>query len=472
MAFILLGFIPLFFVFVKRSLVIFLLFLGLNIPQLLAQNIARMRQDDNFSYLKLDTNRFKSWDESLKYIPFILKSTISFGGEWREQYQSYHQVNFGDVPDNFITEDPHQIMHRVMLHANWEISPRFRVFAQLNNTLRFLNENPITSTLDQNALSFHQAFVDWEMSPKLVLRLGRQEYTWGLERLMALKEGPNTRQPFYGATLKWHQGNQKIDAFIANPIRQNKGVFDDVRSTEVLSGTVWNHTFSSKTDFFDAYYFFLESSLREYYLKKGLEARNTLGTRWYCETKTFNYDVEVAGQWGHFNDLTIRAFLFVYDFNYELKRHFYVGFSGNWVPGDVSNHDQQLNTFNTLYSRPPFGQTVSLNITNTLNLSPYIRYSDNHKWLTTLRASFVQRASLRDGIFTPNMSALLPVMGRQLDSNASGVADIFALETNYFANKHLAFQFELGYCAAGAYLKESGPGKDVQYLAARAAYKF
>lgn len=456
----------------KKSLFIIGIISSLFSPKILAQNIARMRQDDNFSYLKLDTNRIKTWDESLKYIPFIRRTTISFGGEWREQYQSYQHVNFGDVPDNFLTQNPHQIMHRVMLHANWEISTRFRIFTQLNNTLRFLNDNPITSTLDENALSLHQAFLEWNIQPNLALRLGKQEYTWGLERLMALKEGPNTRQPYYGATLKWHQGNQKIDAFLANPMKQNTGVFDDVRSSEVVSGTIWNHTFSSKRDFFDAYYFFMESSLREYYLKKGLEARNTLGTRWYSEKKTFNYDLEVAGQWGHFNDLSIQAFLLVYDFNYEWKRNFYVGFSGNWVPGDVSNHDQQLNTFNTLYSRPPFGQTVSLNITNTLNLSPYIRYSDNHKWLTTLRASFVQRASLRDGIFTPNMSALLPVLGRQIESNASGVADIFALEANYFANKHLAFQFELGYCAAGAYLKETGPGKDVQYLATRAAYKF
>ncbi|MHA8068703.1 alginate export family protein [Aquirufa ecclesiirivi] len=456
----------------KKSLFIFLLIGVAFLPQVLAQNIARMRQDDNFSYLKLDTNRFKSWDESLKYLPFIQSSTLSFGGEWREQYQSYTHVNFGDVPDNFITENPHQIMHRIMLHANWEWSPKFRVFVQLNNTLRFLNDNPITSTLDQNALSFHQAFFEWNVKPNLVLRVGRQEYTWGLERLMALKEGPNTRQPYYGATLKWHYENQKIDAFIANPIRQNTGVFDDVRSSEVVAGSIWNHTFSTKRDFFDAYYFYMESSQRVYFLKNGLEARNTVGTRWYSEKKTFNYDVEMAAQWGHFNDLTIQAFLFVYDFNYEMKRHFFLGFSGNWVPGDVSNEDQQLNTFNTLYSRPPFGQTVSLNITNTLNISPYIRFSDNHKWMTTLRASLVQRASLRDGIFTPNMSALLPVLGRQIESNASGVANIFALDANYFANKHLTFQFELGFCKAGDYLKEAGPGKDVHYFATRAAYKF
>ncbi|RXK52452.1 alginate export family protein [Aquirufa rosea] len=441
-------------------------------PSLVAQQIARMRSDDNFNYLKLDTNHRRTWDESLKFLPLIGKSTISFGGEWREQYQSYEHVNFGDVPESFVTNSPHQIMHRVMLHANWELGSHFRIFTQLNNTLRFLNDNPINSTLDQNALSLHQAFLEWHPRPSWSIRWGKQEYTWGLERLVALKEGPNTRQPYYGATFKWQAKNQKIDAFIANPMKQNTGVFDDVRSSEVLAGSVWGHTFSSKKDFFDAYYFFFESSLREYYLKKGLEARSTLGTRWYSEKKTFNYDLEIAAQWGHYNDLAIRAMMFVYDFNYEARHHFFLGFSGNWVPGDVSNEDQQLNTFNTLFSRPPFGQTVSLNITNTLNISPYIRYSDNHKWLTTLRASFVQRASLHDGIFTPNMSALLPVLGRRIDSQASGVADIFALEANYFANKHLTFQFELGYCRAGDYLKESGPGKDVNYLATRAAYKF
>jgi hypothetical protein len=155
-----------------------------------------------------------------------------------------------------------------------------------------------------------------------------------------------------------------------------------------------------------------------------------------------------------------------------LKKAFYVGFSGNVVPGDRSNQDGQLNTFNTMFARPPFGQTVSLNITNTVNLSPYIRYQDYKKWMVIARASFVKRESKEDGAYTPNMSPLRPLKTKNQISSATGVCDIYALDAQYFPTKHFSFQLEIGYCAAGDYLKETGIGQNVHYYALRNVYRF
>ena len=124
-----------------------------------AQNIARLRFDDDFTYLKADSLK-QNWKEKIKNIPMSDEVHLSVGGEWREQYQSYEHVNFGEVPSDFITDSPHQLMHRIMLHANLNYKNTFRVFAQLNNTTRFLNPNPITSQIDQNLLSIHQLFMD------------------------------------------------------------------------------------------------------------------------------------------------------------------------------------------------------------------------------------------------------------------------------------------------------------------------
>jgi hypothetical protein len=91
-----------------------------------------------------------------------------------------------------------------------------------------------------------------------------------------------------------------------------------------------------------------------------------------------------------------------------------------------------------LYAKPPFGQTVSLNITNTINFSPYVRYQHTNKWLATLRSSFVTRESLADGIFTPNMMPLRPILGKNRDSNAHHVGNIFTMDANYFPNKNVS----------------------------------
>jgi hypothetical protein len=83
----------------------------------------------------------------------------------------------------------------------------------------------------------------------------------------------------------------------------------------------------------------------------------------------------------------------------------------------------------------------------------------------------VSRTSDADGIFTPNMSPLRPL---KLNSSSTemGVCDIYALDINYVPTKHYFFQAELGFCKAGNYLKDSGPGKDVIYFAVRNAIKF
>ena len=133
-----------------------------------AQNIARLRFDDDFSYLKADSLK-TTWKEKIKNVSLGSHVQLSLGGEWREQYQSYEHLNFGEVPADFITSSPHQIMHRIMFHANVTYKKSFRIFAQLNNTARFLNPNPITSQLDENLLSIHQLFLDAHLKGARIL---------------------------------------------------------------------------------------------------------------------------------------------------------------------------------------------------------------------------------------------------------------------------------------------------------------
>jgi hypothetical protein len=436
-----------------------------------AQTIAKLRFDDDFSYLKADSLK-TTWKEKIKNVSLGTSFQLSLGGESREQYQSYEHVNFGEVPSDFVTDSPHQLMHRIMFHANLAYKNTFRLFAQLNNTARFLNPNPINSQIDENLLSTHQLFVDYKFNNHWIFRVGQQELAYGSERFVASREGPNTRLTFQAATLKYISPRNKLDFFTSKPMKMNTGVFDDVPASESLYGFYYMHS-SSKSRFnVDLFYFNSESNLRQYMFKKGNENRHTFGTRLYSSLGPWNYDVELAKQVGEFDELSISSYMAVWDFNVSLVQYFYLGFSGNYVPGDKSNSDSQLNTFNTLYAKPPFGQTVSLNITNTINFSPYVRYQHTNKWLATLRSSFVTRESLADGIFTPNMMPLRPILGKNRDSNAQRVGNIFALDVNYFPTKNVSLQFELGYCEAGDYMSDTGNGRDVMYFALKNAFKF
>lgn len=430
-----------------------------------------MRFDDNFSYLQNDSLK-TVWKEKIKFMPLGNQFKLSLGGEWREQYQSYENLNFGEVPAAFTTDSPHQIMHRIMFHANITWNEKLRIFGQLNSTIRFLNPNLINSQVDENQLSMHQLFAEVKLAPSIWFRIGKQEMSLGLERFIATREGPNTRAAFLGGLLKYAKSNHRLDAFLTNPIKMNTGVFDDVRSSEVLGGLYFQRAFKPSKANVDLYYLYLYSDLREYLFKKGLENRHTIGFRFYSALQTINYDVELAHQSGTFDQLKIDAFMGVWDFNIRTMKDFYAGFSGNYVPGDQSTSDNELNTFNTLFARPPFGQTITLNITNTINFSPYIRYLNSNKYTITLRGSFINRQSISDGIYTPNMSALRPVVGKKIISSEFNVGEIFAIDANYFPQKNWSFQTEFGYCIAGNYMKDSGIGNNVLYFALKSAFKF
>lgn len=447
---------------------IFICFWGL---QVAAQHIARLRFDDDFTYLKSDTST-KSWDEKLKYLPLIGHSTLSVGGEIREHYQNYTNVNFGQVPASYVTGNPHQWLHRLLIHGDLRLNSNIRVFAQINNTARYLNPNPITNQVDQNTLSFHQWFADLKLAKYLVLRLGRQELLFGQERFIASREGPNNRQSFVGAHLIHQYKRFKTNLFYTHPVKLNLGEFDDERSTEKLAGLHIKYDRLFKSLNADGFYYYFESKAREYYSLTGAEKRHSLGLHLYSNPQRFNYDVELSQQLGRFKSQDIDAFMAVWDLNFAVRPHQYIGFSGNYVPGDKSSKDGQLNTFNTLFARPPFGQTVALNITNTLNLSPYVRYQNGSKWLVTARASFVQRTSTEDGVYTPNMTQLRPYDKAKMYSEALKLCDIYALDFNYVPTKHYFFQAEIGYCQAGSYLKETGAGENVVYFAIRNAIKF
>ena len=436
-----------------------------------AQHIARLRFEDDFSYLKSDTTR-KSWDENLKYLPVFGQTTLSLGGEIREHYQNYTHANFGQIPTSYVTENPHQWLHRLLIHSDLQVHPKFRLFAQINNTVRFLNPNPITSQVEQNTFSFHQWFAELKLKDQWILRLGRQELLFGQERFIAAREGPNNRQSFVGAHLIHKQKNIKTDLFYTHPVKLNLGAFDDELSTEKLAGIHVKYDRIVKELNLDAYYYYFESYAREYYSSIGAENRHTLGLHAYSNPRRFNYDFEISKQLGRFKTLAIQSFMAVWDVNLAVKPHRYIGFSGNFVPGDQSSSDEYLNTFNTLFARPPFGQTVALNISNTLNLSPYIRYQKGTQWLVTARASFVQRTSTNDGLYTPNMTQLRPYDPKKITSDAWKVCDIYALDINYVPTKHYFFQAEIGYCQAGTYLKSTGSGENVIYFAIRNAIKF
>jgi hypothetical protein len=432
-----------------------------------------LRYNDNFSDLKRDSVSKKGL-QKIKYIPLTGKATISFGGEIREQLQYYSNINFGDIPPTFYKSITWQLWHRVMAHTNIEISKKIRMFAQLGSTFRFINPNPLTPEIDENKLSLQQAFLDYHFNKNWMVRIGRQELSYGNHRLITFREGPNTRLPFDAAILKYSSGKRNVDVLALTPIISRKDVFDDVSFKDMIVGVYATEKFIQKKFIADYYILNFQSNRRQYNYISGKENRNIVGFRLFSEMPTSNYEIEGTYQFGKFNNQHIKAYSISIDLDHNLnmKSNLILGVAGNYVSGDKNSKDDQLNTYNLLFSKPQYGLAAPIGATNMITVNPYMKIRPTRKSNIYVGTNFMWRQSKQDGTYSPGAIEMRPNPGAVFTSVKKQIGTLFILETNYFVNNHISFAIDASQFLAGNYIKKSGKGKDITYLSFKANYKF
>ncbi len=437
-----------------------------------AQNkISLLRFEDDFSLLKNDS--LKKGLNHLKYITSGNKNYISFGGELREQFQVYSNINFGDVPTTYKNISAIQLWHRLMLHTNIELGNHLRFFIQINNTLRFLNNNPVVPEIDENQLSLHQAFTELKVN-LWKFRLGRQELFYGNHRLLTVREGPNTRQAFDGLIIKRTFKNGGIDFFAVSKTISKQYVFDDQSFKEGLIGMYGTQYFSGRKIGLDYYAVNFQSKLRKYNYQTGPESRQTYGLRLFSKLQKINFEVEGAYQSGKFNDLTIRAYNVLANMNIMVLpgKKGIIGFAANAASGDKIRGDNKLNTYNLLYAKPAYGLAVPIGASNIISLNPYIKINPVQKLNVLAEVFFLSRNSDQDGTYSPGMLENRPKPDVVFSTNKKTLGEFYVVETNYQLTKNLSFSFDVSYFKVGNYPKATGSGKDITYVSFKSTFKF
>ena len=435
--------------------------------------ISMVRYHDDFSYLKNDTVHKKSF-EKLKYIALSKRSNISFGGELREQFQYYNNPNFGDVPATFHKTNTMQVLQRAMVHTNIESGNHVRLFAQFGSTIRFFNPNPATPEIDENKLTLHQAFIDYHFQKSWMLRLGRQEISYASHRLLTFREGPNTRLSFDAAVIKYNSKKRKLDLFAMSPVISKTGVFDDQSFKDFIVGIYASNQIVPKKFLVDFYFLNLNTNRRKYNFVAGKENRQSYGFRIFSENQKLNYELEATYQSGRFNQSRIRAFGISADINYKLVscNNLIAGIGSNCMSGDKSKNDNQLNTYNLLFSKPQYGLTAPIGATNLINVNPYLKINPTKKIYIYISSYFMWRQSNQDGTYSPAAVEMRPSREALFASDKKSIGTLQALESSYVVNTHLSLAFDASYFFSGQYVKATGKGRDITYLSFKATCKF
>lgn len=431
-----------------------------------------LRYNENYRFLKSDSLK-TDWYKKMKYLRLSDKGDtyLSFGGDLRYQYFYVKNEDWGDSPED---KDGY-LLSRFLLHADFHAGKHFRAFIQTQSSQA--NGKMSTSPVDENPLDLHQAFADFILffntEQRAFFRIGRQEISFGSQRLVAVRDGPNNRHSFDAAKFTFDNKHFTADLFYSNDVPARKGIFDD---KSVPEKKLWGSYFVIKSipivQNIDLYYFRYERAIANFDDGTARENRQSVGTRIWGKRKEWRYDLEGVYQFGNFGNQKINAWTASINTGYRFEGialHPEIGLKGEIVSGDRKYGDGTLQTFNPLFPRGAyFGLAALIGPSNIIDVHPSVSFELTKNVDLSFDYDAFWRTSVNDGLYAANASLIYSgkeskskVIGQQLSS-----------EVIWNLNDYLYLREEFTYFLAGSYLEDVSPGKDILFVGTTLQLKF
>ena len=448
------------------------------LPDAQARTYRLLREDEDWSFLSDEKTSEDFWNP-LKY--FELREGrkdwfATIGGEVREVWEQIGNDNWGQQP--FMNSYLNQ---RYMLSFDLHYGIHFRSFVELKSGINAYRQGG-PRPIDEKKLDFQAAFLEMGTSSSkdsFKFRVGRQELEYGSGRLIDVREGPNVRLSFDGFMLKTKLTTWQIDEFAMRPDLDKPGFFDNAPNHAVgFWGVYATHMFPHKSSF-EVYYLGLDRRLASFERGTARELRHSFGARVArpiaTERRGTDFDYEALWQAGTFGVADIRAWTVASETGYRFpKVPLKPRFS---VKADISSGDHPrsnpnaLGTFNPLFPKGNyFGvlATTGPGPINFIDAHPRIEGTFSHSITASFDWIVQWRESLEDGVY-----AVPGFLIRAADgSRARFVGHRPGTEVRWQVNRHLWCQADYGIFYAGRFLKETQPGRNLNYWALWTGYKF
>jgi len=434
------------------------------------------RQDEDWSFLKDPKLREDSWDR-IKYIRLRRSADdwyMTMGGEAREVWEQIGNDNWGQSPywNGYLNE-------RYMPYFDLHYGRHLRTFVELKSGLNsFRRGGP--RPIDEKKLDFQAAFLEVGGSSgqnSIHLRVGRQELEYGSGRLIDVREGPNVRLSFDGFMVKSKIDSWQIDGFAMRPDEDNPGFFDNSPDHTVGFWGIYATRPIPRQSSLDLYYLGLDRKDAAFQRGAAQELRHSLGVRVSrpiaTEKPGWDFDDDVLWQFGTFGSANIKAWTIATETGYRIPTILLKPRLS--AKADISSGDHPstntLGTFNPLFPKGNyFGvlATTGPGPINFIDVHPRVETALPHDVSLSVDWIVQWRESLADGVYA--VPGFLIKAGN--DSQARFVGHRPGTEVRWQANRHVWFQADYGIFYAGKFLKETQPGRNLNYWALWAGYKF
>jgi hypothetical protein len=433
-----------------------------------------LRYAEDYNYLANPQNRSGAWWEPFKYVPLDATgaSFLSLGLELRFRQEAYWNVDGGTVPvDNYQ-------WYRMLPYADLHLGPHVRLFGQLIGAWSGGKETKVTG-VDETGLEILQGFAELDVplvdQSSLTLRAGRQLLSYGSERLIGLRYGPNVLRSFDAGLASVKADAWVADGFYARPVRNRVDSFDDRYDPDI---SVWSiyatrdlPAVSPKAGL-DLYYIGYRNDRAAFDQGQGRELRHTVGGRFFGKWQAWDWNVEPIFQFGYFDGGAIRAWSIATDTGYTAKDTPFsprLGLRANVISGDRDPGERDLETFNPLFPKGKyFGEIGLIGPSNLINAHPSVTLHLSEMWTLQGAAVFYWRESLADGIYDPGGNLARSAGGSRARYIGTQLDVVLGWEPNRWFSAELAYST----FAPGRFIEDTGPSKTTHFIGFETAIRF
>ena len=415
--------------------------------------------DINFSYLD-DPNHEKDFFDPLKRIHLGNDFLLSFGGQFW-----YRHVRETDRGLNAAGRNNSFHLTRLRLHTDIWYQDKIRFFGEFLDA-RALGESFTPRGIERNHTDMLSIFMDIKlaeaMGGKAYVRIGRQELTFGSQRLISSLDWANTRRTFQGVKTFWHTPKFNLDAFWVRPMRTQPNAFDNWQKKRDFVG-LWGTYKPKKGDEIDLYFLSLLDNRNIFVGQGGVRGDaeiHTIGARYIGTYERFLFELEGMYQFGDFSNQDISAGAVAVGGGYKIPLPYNPQF---WLRYDYASGDDNLgtggsrNTFNHLF---PFGNYYMgwLDLVGRQNIHDFNAQFSLHpqRWLTLITQYHrYYLAEKTDFLYNAGGAGILR---DATGASGSHVGDEIDVRFNIHVDRHQDVLVGYSKMWAGTFTKATRPG--------------
>ena len=393
----------------------------------------------------------------------------------------YRENNFDFNSDLDSPTDDSWLLQRFRFGAKLKPVPWLTLYAQGQDVREIGSDRPNVigqmGAEGDDSFDLLQGYVEVGDPKSLSLKVGRQKFSYGDERIIGPLEWANQSRAFDAVKLHIERPTWNLDLFTSSVVQFSNGEFNrsDFLDSDSTRDQIFSGAYFSTT--------VLPFQITDIYLLNLNESGGTnfftLGTRWKGlapKLNNWDYTLETAVQFGEVKDKDLQAFGGHLDIGYNLVNTPWkprVGVEYNYGTGDSDPKDGDVGTFQNLFptNHKFYGYMDVFSLQNMQNVAINLSASPTDKLKLAVDAHAFWIVDTHDSWYRANGTTAVRPANAAASNYAGSEIDFTA---TYKATKWLGFQAGYSHFFAGDYLSDTGSGasSDADFVYIQAGIDF